>query len=68
MIFSTKGDRESALVGTVETKTKKIMNQTDVLTKIMGYWLLAGNGCSARCSCTYVSLRIHWPGGPSVKY
>ncbi len=41
---------------------------TDFLRKVMGYWLVAGNGYSTRRPSTDVSLRICWLGGPCVMY
>ncbi len=62
------GNSESALVMTVETGTKAIVRLTDVLTKMMGYWLGAGNGCSARCPITDMHLRVHQFGCQCVMY
>ncbi len=39
-----------------------------VLTKVMGYWLVTGNGCCARCPSTDIILKVCWLGGPCVMY
>ncbi len=40
----------------------------EIVTKVMGYFLVAGNGCSGRCQNTIVSFRVYWLGGPCVMY
>ncbi len=37
---------------------------TNVPTKVMGYWLVAGNGCGARCPSTDVSNGVDQICGP----
>ncbi len=51
-----------------DTSTYTMVELTDFLRKVMGYWLVAGNGYSTRRPSTDVSLRICWLGGPCVMY
>ncbi len=44
------------------------MKLNDVLTKVMDYWLVAGNVCVSRCPSTGISLRVCWVGGQCVMY
>ncbi len=39
-----------------------------VLTNVMGYWLVADIGCSARCPSTDISLRVHQLGSLCTMY
>lgn len=41
---------------------------TDVPTRVMSYWLLAGNRHGARCLSTDNGLLAYWVGGPFITY
>ncbi len=40
----------------VQISTKAIVKPTDIQNKVMEYWLVAGNGCSARRPSTDITM------------
>ncbi len=51
----------------IETDNVTIVKLTEVLTKGIGYWIMAGNGCSVRCLSTDVCIMVHGLGGPGQR-